>query len=304
MSCYYPLPAWWAKTVNRKTGKRGITFSASDALLDRPLSVPCGKCVGCRLERARQWTVRCMHEASLYDRNCFVTLTYSPDYIPEDSSLVKKDVQLFMKRLRKKYGQGIRYLCCGEYGASFTRPHYHLLLFNFDFPDKKFHHTSTSGERLYESESLNEVWKKGICIIGDVTLASCAYVARYVTKKVTGEDSDLHYVNIMTGVIREKEFITMSRRPGIASHWFQKFSGDLYPLDSAVVDGQELKVPRFYDKCLEKVNPKLYKRVKLGRDKKISKYCLTEENSSRRLDAKAKFMNLVLKNKKRSYENG
>ena len=74
MPCYHPLQGW------RKQGG-GITFNLRDGFVDRPVTVSCGQCIGCRLERSRQWAIRCMHEASLHESNCFVTLTYSDDGI-------------------------------------------------------------------------------------------------------------------------------------------------------------------------------------------------------------------------------
>lgn len=106
MPCYHPLSGWYSKTRNA-SGKRSIVFNLQEAYKDKPLQVPCGRCIGCRLEKARQWAVRCMHEASLYDKNCFVTLTYDEDYCPE--SLIPEHFVLFMKRLRKRYGAGIRF---------------------------------------------------------------------------------------------------------------------------------------------------------------------------------------------------
>ena len=102
----------------------------------RELQLPCGQCVGCRLERSRQWVVRCIHEASLYENNCFLTLTYSDDCLPNGNDLIYRHFQLFMKRLRKRFGSNIRFYMCGEYGDLFGRPHYHACLFNFDAPDK------------------------------------------------------------------------------------------------------------------------------------------------------------------------
>ena len=127
-------------------------------LLDKPVELPCGRCIGCKLERARQWAVRCMHEAALHEANCFVTLTYEDDKLPPDGGLRPRDFVLFMKRLRKRYGNGIRFFHCGEYGEKFLRPHHHVLLFNHDWPDKRVCRTSKSGESLYSSGELESLW--------------------------------------------------------------------------------------------------------------------------------------------------
>jgi len=116
MACYRPLSAWRGSKLNPATGKRPIVFRASEAYLDMPMTLPCGQCIGCRLERSRQWAIRSVHEASLYDSNCFVTLTYSDSHLPRDCSLDPDAVPLFMKRLRKRFGDGIRVFYCCVYG--------------------------------------------------------------------------------------------------------------------------------------------------------------------------------------------
>lgn len=226
-----------------------ITFNRSAGFSDLPLTLPCGQCVGCRLERSRQWAIRCTHEASLHADNCFITLTYNDDHLPEDKSLNVEHFQRFMKRLRsydvrtrKKQAkeQGIPYVPrrikfyhCGEYGDNFGRPHFHACLFNFDFPDRRIWRTTGKDNEtiLYRSETLERLWSDpetgesfGYSSIGEVTFESAAYVARYVLKKVTGhkalnwhvdpqtlEWTPPHYMDLETGVIRTPEYTTMSR---------------------------------------------------------------------------------------------
>lgn len=94
MTCFHPIPAY-------RDGDGPIQFH--DTGKGRPIEIPCGQCIGCRLERSRQWAMRCVHEASLHDDNCFVTLTYNDQHIPSDAGLRHRDYQLFMKRLRKAY---------------------------------------------------------------------------------------------------------------------------------------------------------------------------------------------------------
>ena len=159
--------------------------------------------------------MRCHHEASLYQDNCFITLTYSDEHLPSDKSLHVDHFQKFMKRLRKRFGEGVRYYHCGEYGEKYMRPHYHACLFNFDFPDKKIW-KENNGNRLYISESLSELWPFGFVTIGDVTFESAAYVARYIMKKVNGDLAESHYerVDWDTGEVYhlKPEYTTMSRR--------------------------------------------------------------------------------------------
>ena len=187
MACYSPLEGY------RRIGG-GWTPRKQDSAGTR-LNVPCGQCIGCRLEYSRQWAIRCMHEAQLHESNAFITLTYADEHLPQDRSLDKREFQLFIKRLRKSIQpQRLRYFHCGEYGAKLGRPHYHACLFGFDFPDKELQRYSKTGEKLYRSDLLDSAWQnKGWALIGEVTFQSAAYVARYITKKITGEAAHDHY---------------------------------------------------------------------------------------------------------------
>lgn len=170
-----------------------------------------------------------------------------------------------MKRLRKKFGPNIRYFHCGEYGENFGRPHYHACLFNHDFKDK-IHWKTVNDQKLFVSKTLEELWPFGFSTIGDVTFESAAYVARYVTKKVTGEKAIHHYndINYETGEIlqeRKPEYVTMSRRPGIGKPWLEKFKTDVFQ-DSVVLRGKELRPPKFYISQIEQTDPDVYKKIK------------------------------------------
>lgn len=261
MPCYAPLSAYYAREVGR-SGKRGITFDRNSAYSGVRLSLPCGQCVGCRLERSRQWAIRCMHERALYDRNVFLTLTYDDDNLPAGGTLVKRDLQLFMKRLRKAYGKGVRFYACGEYGERTLRPHYHLLLFNCDFEDKVFYKRAKRGERLYTSEIVRRLWPKGFNVLGDVSFDSAAYVARYILLKRTGDRSAEHYAG------RLPEFTLMSRRPGIGARWFEKFHVEAYAWDSVVMNGRKIRPPRFYDTRFEVVDSARLAELKVKRRRK------------------------------------
>ncbi|AXH74125.1 MAG: replication initiator protein [Microviridae sp.] len=191
MPCFKPLDAW--RDPSNPSGKLIFSYNAKRCGSPAPdLKVPCGQCVGCRLERSRQWAIRCVHEASLHKKNCFITLTYNDEHLPENSSLDYRVFQLFMKRLRKKYGDNIRFYMCGEYGENFGRPHFHACLFNHDFSDKKLWKT-VNKMPLFRSAELEELWPFGFSSIGSVTFESAAYVARYIMKKITGEAAEKHY---------------------------------------------------------------------------------------------------------------
>lgn len=253
MVCYSPLSAVRLegqsklKILGSKTDlswKHASNIKKSDS---SEISLPCGQCIGCRLEYSRQWAVRCIHESQLHRDNCFITLTYNDLHLPDDKSLHLEHFQKFMKRLRKRFGSGIRFYHCGEYGPKLNRPHYHALIFGFDFSDKELWQTTDSGSRLYRSKDLERLWPFGFSSIGDVTFESAAYVARYILKKQNGKNADEHYFDSETGVILKPEYVTMSRRPGIASEWFDKYQHDVYPKDFITVRGKKVLPPRYYD---------------------------------------------------------
>ena len=156
-----------------------------------PIS-PCGQCIGCRIDRSRQWAARCVHEAQLHTDNCFLTLTYADEHLPKHNSVSVKELQLFMRYLRRAiYPTKVRFFACGEYGDQFNRPHYHIALFGYDFPDKELF-TKRRANNLYISETLNKIWGKGHCSIGELNYQSAAYIARYVVKKINGDRAFEH----------------------------------------------------------------------------------------------------------------
>lgn len=289
MPCYRPLEGYRAKEPG-PNGKRGITFRRSEGYSDLPTKVPCGQCIGCKLERSRQWALRCKYEAQLHDDNCFITLTFDDDHLPSDYSVNVRDFQLFMKRLRKKFsGQTIRFFHCGEYGDDNLRPHYHAILFGFDFPDKSLFRVN-NGNRLYRSEILENLWPYGFCTIGAVTFESAAYVARYCLKKVTGEQADEQYLRVhpISGkqVKVLPEYATMSRRPGIGTEWLKKYGSDVYPHDYVVHDGQRMRPPKFFDNVLESSDPRQHRLVKAKR--KLGAKAHAADNTSGRLRVREK----------------
>lgn len=263
MPCFHPL------TAHRDCATGAVRIVKAGGKGE--LQLPCGQCVGCRLERSRQWAVRMMHESSLHLDNCFITLTYSPENLPADLSLNKRHFQLFMKRLRKRVGP-LRFFHCGEYGDGGGRPHYHAILFGYDFPDKVFY-SERGGVRLYRSPLLESLWNLGFCTVGAVSFESCAYVARYVMKKVTGDAAESHYsrVNCYGEVYSIlPEYVTMSRRPGIASDWFRKFGNEVFPSDEVISRGFPSRPPRYYDQLLAGSEPSVFDFVKRKRVSELS----------------------------------
>lgn len=267
-----------------------------------PLKLACGQCVGCRLERSRQWAVRCLHEARCYEDNSYVTLTYDKDHLPAFGTLVYDDFQRFMRRVRK-YFQGIRvrFYMAGEYGEKSGRPHFHAILFGVCFPDREFLSVSGSGARLYKSATLSSLWPLGFSSVGDVTFESAAYVARYVMKKITGPSAAEHYkrVDLSTGEVVQlvPEFNRMSLKPGIGAPWLEKFHGDVFPHDRVVVRGKEAKPPKYYLTVLERLDPKGFKALKLRR--RLEMRAGAEHRTPARLEVREQVASAALALKRR-----
>lgn len=267
MACTAPVQAWvYADGLVRFSEKKGA---------ERPILLPCGGCLSCRVSKSREWAVRCMHEASMHESNSFITLTYDNEFLPVDGSLNYRDWQLFAKRLRKS--MPFRFFMVGEYGEKTWRPHYHALLFGVDFPDKVYHSKSPTGHALWVSEFLDSCWGKGFCNIGAVTYESAGYLTRYSLKKVTGDKAWEHYRRFdpENGEVwwLRPEFAQMSRKPGIGATWLEKYGAtDVFPHDRVVIDGKELPVPRYYDKQLEKLDVARLEENKYQREVKAERF--------------------------------
>ena len=199
MACTKPLTGY--RNNEGKVKFRKSTFI--DKLdPDRP-TVACGQCIGCKLERSRQWAVRIMHEASQHPVNSFITLTYDNQHLAKDLSLDVRDWQDFAQRKRnllraeaKATGNEnpeasqFRYFHCGEYGDRRHRPHLHACIFGIDYTGDRIYSHTRNGNKLYRSATLDKLWGRGDCIIGDLTFESAAYVARYCLKKITGTKAE------------------------------------------------------------------------------------------------------------------
>lgn len=270
MPCVHPLKVWRELSPDEH-GKRPVHFRRPGVPFEN-IDLPCGQCIKCRLLKAQHWSARMDHEAREHDDNCFITLTYDDDHLPYGGTLVKHHLQDFFKRLRKRIAPNkVRYYACGEYGDETDRPHYHAILFGYDFEDAVFV-GHRDGYPVYESELLAKVWPFGFHEIGTVTLDSCGYVAGYCLKKVTGVNAYEHYQVIVesTGELydREPEFGLMSRRPGIGHDHFQKFKSDYYPADEIVfLNRGPVCPPRYYDELLKKADPEQYEAVRCEREK-------------------------------------
>lgn len=269
MPCFHPLRAY--KSLERgESGKHGVTFNPHKALIGgSSFKVGCGQCSGCRIDKAGEWSTRCMHEAQMHDRSAFLTLTYDDQNVPASYSVEKAALKLFHMRVQEYFGPGKRYFSCGEYGDEGGRPHYHVLLFGEDFSADREFWCKRDGLPVWRSARLELLWPFGHCEIGSLTAASAGYVARYCLKKFTGQRADEHYFRLsaIDGAMHrvEPEFALMSRRPGIGSTWFDRFKSDVFPWSSVIVDGSPRAVPAYYR---NKLTDDERKRLKLDRLRK------------------------------------
>ncbi|AXH73753.1 MAG: replication initiator protein [Microviridae sp.] len=280
MPCYSPLHGYKARKVTH-LGKRQFVFSRKNGYSDLAFTVPCGQCIGCRIDRSRHWALRCVHEAKMHSASCFVTLTYDDDHLPKGGTLVKSDLQKFFKRLRKLYP--FRYYAAGEYGDEGQRPHYHAILFGINFFDDRKIHTKKKTGTLFTSETLTKTWGLGHCLIADFSYSTAAYTARYIMKKQVGKNGheapQYERLDPSTGEIgfALPEFALMSLKPGLGSGWYDKYHKDAFPSDFLVHQGKKHPVPRFYYQKLKISNPELHRKIQL---KRIEKRDETKDNST------------------------
>lgn len=226
------------------------------------LNMPCGKCILCRKEQARQQTVRIVHEAQTHFQNCMVTLTYNDEHAPSDGALNHKHALAFIRALRKR-GYKLRYYGVGEYGDKTQRPHYHVCIFGQDFIDGRVI-TQTAPYMVWISPLLEEIWGRGQVKVVALNNATAAYVAGYVQKKIGKHN----YVKLdqptgeLIAVEQPRPF--MSRN--LARQWWEKWHHHSEDRDRVVMDGRVEKPPAAYDRWLAQENkPKLID-IKLQRE--------------------------------------
>lgn len=299
MSCYHPLVAFPSGSIGDNGKEKYVikkayllSHSLDEVYSSNGILIPCGHCLGCRLDYARKWADRMMLELETSKKAVFLTLTYDNEHchwteyddfgLGVYGTLDKKDCQDFMKRLRqhclRDLGiEKIRFYLAGEYGDQTLRPHYHAIIFGLglcDISDVQLFSRNDLGQPFFVSSWLQEIWTHGHVLLSDVNWKVCAYVGRYVTKKLNGS-MDISYA------VRNciKEFALMSRKPGLGKEYL-----DLHPdcLDFQSINlttpegGLKISIPQYYLKQLELTDPKRYAIIKAERRKFVSDKNLLE----------------------------
>lgn len=327
MSCNHPLKAFpIGLTENGKTKYKIVPYSTHhlekrngawytvtseylspyrDASVLEYVQIPCGKCIGCRLDYAKQWANRIMLEAQYHDEAYFVTLTYDDEHVPrswytnpetgeacQSLTLRKRDFQLFMKRLRrsqdglewfgKRVDQSIRFFASGEYGSNSLRPHYHAIIFGLHLDDLVYWKDNALGHHYYTSEYLESIWaavhpergvlstvrekcRLGMVVVAPLTYETAAYTARYTAKKSNTQGGDFFEAFNM-----EKPFTLMSRRPGIGRQYYEDHLDmfDYSVLNIATADGgRKVPIPRYFNNLFDVDCPERSKELKEIRKK-------------------------------------
>lgn len=272
MACHFPIPAY--------LGHDGaIKFARRDAVAGKRglVHLPCGMCRGCKADRAREWAIRCYHESQMHRVSTFINPTYAPDKLPPHGTLDPRDLQLFFKRLRKATGVRFRYFACGEYGEKRGRPHYHICMFGYAPPRDRVGGRSDTGQILWHSDLLHEIWGLGHILFAEFTPSAARYTAHYTADKlkkyaldeIDSETGLKPYErrDPITGEIHQlvHEFQRQSLRPGIGIPWLEKNWREIFPADSVVMDGKEYPVPKIYFQWLKKHQPDVFKIVKAKR---------------------------------------
>lgn len=245
MRCIRPL-----KASQSPDGK--ITFNYNQSIPGMVgFEFECRKCLPCRLNIAREKAIRAYHESSQHEDNIFLTLTYDDDHIG-DNVLQYRDFQLFMKKLRlTKPDNYMPFMVTGEYGEKTKRKHWHAIIFNYSPSDATYKYTTDLNYKVFESEKITKLWKKGNCEFGDVSLDSASYVARYSAKKLChGKDEDHQYHPVHK----------VSTKRAIGRSWIEKYHEHTFQNGFVVLpNGETAKIPRYYADWCRKNKPELYK---------------------------------------------
>lgn len=292
MPCFNPRGAWKDAQGQVHVGRAvDLAETFGSAHPNFQFHVPCGQCIGCRADRAQDWTLRILHEAQLYGlENSFITLTYDDAHVPKGYQLELTDWQLFAKRLR--HTGPFRFYAVGEYGDDLGRPHFHACLFGRSFrDDRSYWRTNEHGDKIYRSPTLEKAWKNGYAEIGNLEYKSAAYVARYCMKKLTGPETSRYQG-------RTPPFAVMSRGGqtgfgGIGKRWLDHFMDDVYPHDEVVTKGRKHRPPRYYDQQLDDQVLQQLKEKRIAKAKEHK-----ENNTPQRLKEREEHMRITWKRKR------
>lgn len=287
MPCQAPIPAWQPVTGGQ------LQFNApTNGRAYHKIDIPCGYCILCREEEARQQAVRITHEASLYDHNAFITLTYDDEHLPEHNSLNYHDLKKFIKRVRKRLGH-FRYYAVGEYGDRTNRPHYHLCVFGHGFNTDKIIIRETP-TRLWTQTWLQLAWGLGNVSIGALTFETARYTASYVTKKLRSKQTYVR-VDTETGLLVPLEQPKSLKTDNLGKRWLHKWMDQVIQHDYVIINGKRQKPPKAYDKWLKELSPSTVEDIKKERKRKAKQNKLSEQqrharakNAHARLRRKAK----------------
>lgn len=290
MACYRPIPAYQAGP-----GSQPVLWPQLGL---ENMELPCGKCIGCKTANANQWAQRCEHEATKSNLNIFLTLTYADEHLPYAGYLDAKELQRFIKRLRKsshsrhsslQSNSGtIRYFACGEYGTQNGRPHYHILVFDCDFSDR-FKIGERRGKPVYDSYELQRLWPYGRREFGVATPGGANYIAQYSLKKqysprtVSRDGYNGEYAISQDGELLPKPapFLRMSLKPAIGADWLAKYKEDLLH-GYLVSNGRKFAIPRTYRKRLELQDPALAEEIAIRTINHRRSYTTDANNPERR----------------------
>lgn len=272
--CNYPLSLFRFNDGTSKicpTGTKSISYKG--VTYSEPLLVPCGKCIECRLDYSRSWSFRMMCELDYHSCASFLTLTYDDEHVPVSESnllhksLRKKDVQDFIKRLRKRLPDiRLSYYCCGEYGGRTMRPHYHMVLFGFYPDDAVFYKVNKFGDVMVKSAFLDSVWKQGFITVGEVNKKTCGYVARYCTKKQVGINAVSTYD--VFGI--ERPFSLSSKRPAIGRRWIDENIDKIANFERVTIPTEDgsfsIKPPKYFYDILSLTCPDIFAKIQLNNE--------------------------------------
>lgn len=278
--CLNPKKAVYVTFLNETTGEltSKVLFDLKDTDIKKAYSkenitIPCGNCFECCQEYSKEWSFRIMNECSLYTDNCFITLTYKNNPI----DLQPRDLQLFIKRLRKKISpKKIRYFACGEYGSKKGRPHYHLIIFGWR-PNDLVEFFEDKGSIIYKSKMVEDIWQNGFISVGDVSQESAKYCAKYMQKMLQKSSS-----------FKVPPFVRMSLKPGIGTNWFLNNLKCLNT-DKIYSNGFYIKIPRYYLKKAEEYGFSIQKLKELRKLKAKLNEKSEEQLEIKRYNLKKKF---------------